>query len=184
MLDAKFLAFFNDVAQDNFIAVAKQNLLFQAQIRALEEQIKIIPELQKKIEDLELTKGEVKGLLQENNDLKNQLNQKNAVIENTSKFDTDRHRLQTAVNTQSKEISVLKQNIDNLNTEHQKTVASLNTEIEKEKDYIKQLEEMLPNSKRKKLGLSTIEEKKKEEDTEEVQIDDKKLEPVTSGGSF
>jgi chromosome segregation ATPase len=172
MIDAKFLAFFNDVAQDNFVAVAKQNLLFQAQIRTLEEQIKIIPELQKKIEDLEVTKGEVKGLLQENNDLKNQLNQKNALIENTSKFDTDRHRLQTAVNTQSKEISALK-----------KIVEELNQEAEKEKDYIKQLEEMLPNSKRKKLGLSVPEEKKKE-DTEEVQNDDKNLELVTSGGSF
>jgi chromosome segregation ATPase len=172
MIDAKFLAFFNDVAQDNFVAVAKQNLLFQAQIRTLEEQIKIIPELQKKIEDLEVTKGEVKGLLQENNDLKNQLNQKNALIENTSKFDTDRHRLQTAVNTQSKEISALK-----------KIVEELNQEVEKEKDYIKQLEEMLPNSKRKKLGLSIPEEKKKE-DTEEVQNDDKNLELVTSGGSF
>jgi chromosome segregation ATPase len=172
MIDAKFLAFFNDVAQDNFVAVAKQNLLFQAQIRTLEEQIKIIPELQKKIEDLELTKGEVKGLLQENNDLKNQLNQKNAVIQNTSNVDTDRHRLQTAVNTQSKEISALK-----------KIVEELNQEAEKEKDYIKQLEEMLPNSKRKKLGLSVPEEKKKE-DTEEVQNDDKKLELVASGGSF
>jgi chromosome segregation ATPase len=183
MIDAKFLAFFNDVAQDNFVAVAKQNLLFQAQIRTLEEQIKIIPELQKKIEDLELTKGEVKGLLQENNDLKNQLNQKNAVIQNTSNVDTDRHRLQTAVNTQSKEISTLKQNIDNLNKENEKIVATLNSEIEKEKDYIKQLEEMLPNSKRKKLGLPIVEEKKKE-DIEEVQNDDKKLELVASGGSF
>jgi chromosome segregation ATPase len=172
MIDAKFLAFFNDVAQDNFVAVAKQNLLFQAQIRTLEEQIKIIPELQKKIEDLEVTKGEVKVLLQENNDLKNQLNQKNAVIQNTSNVDTDRHRLQTAVNTQSKEISALK-----------KIVEELNQEAEKEKDYIKQLEEMLPNSKRKKLGLSVPEEKKKE-DTEEVQNDDKKLELVASGGSF
>ena len=173
MVDAKFLAFFNEVAQDNFVAVAKQNLLFQAQIRTLEEQIKVIPELQHKIEDLEVTKGEVKVLLQENNDLKNQLNQKNAVIENSSKFDTDRHRLQTAVNTQSKEIAGLK-----------KTIEELNQKNEKEKDYIKQLEEMLPNSKRKKLGLPAVEEKKKEEDTEEVQNDEKKLEIVTSGGTF
>jgi vacuolar-type H+-ATPase subunit I/STV1 len=91
--------------------------------------------------------------------------------------------LQTAVNTQSKEISTLKQNIDNLNLEHQKTISTLNSEIEKEKDYIKQLEEMLPNSKRKKLGLPIVEEKKKE-DTEEIQNDDKKLELVASGGSF
>jgi septal ring factor EnvC (AmiA/AmiB activator) len=173
MVDAKFLAFFNEVAQDNFVAVAKQNLLFQAQIRTLEEHNKIIPELQKKIEDLEVTKGEVKVILQENNDLKNQLNQKNAVIENSSKFDTDRHRLQTAVNTQSKEIAGLK-----------KTIEELNQETEKEKDYIRQLEDMLPNSKRKKLGLTVVEDKKKEEDTEEVQNDEKKLEIVTSGGTF
>jgi SMC interacting uncharacterized protein involved in chromosome segregation len=173
MVDAKFLAFFNEVAQDNFVAVAKQNLVFQAQIRTLEEQNRVIPELLKKIEDLEVTKGEVKGLLQENNDLKNQLSQKNAVIENTTKVDTDRHRLQTAVNTQSKEISTLK-----------KVVEELNEEIEKEKDYIKQLEEMLPNSKRKKLGLPLTEEKKKEDDPLETKDDEKNLELVTSGGSF
>lgn len=173
MVDAKFLAFFNEVAQDNFISVAKQNLVFQAQIRTLEDQNRVIPELLKKIEDLEVTKGEVKGLLQENNDLKNQLNQKNAVIENTTKVDTDRHRLQTAVNTQSKELSTLK-----------KVVEELNVEIEKEKDYIKQLEEMLPNSKRKKLGLPLTEEKKKEDDPLETKDDEKNLELVTSGGSF
>jgi SMC interacting uncharacterized protein involved in chromosome segregation len=173
MVDAKFLAFFNEVAQDNFISVAKQNLVFQAQIRTLEDQNRVIPELLKKIEDLEVTKGEVKALLQENNDLKNQLNQKNAVIENTTKVDTDRHRLQTAVNTQSKELSTLK-----------KVVEELNVEIEKEKDYIKQLEEMLPNSKRKKLGLPLTEEKKKEDDPLETKDDEKNLELVTSGGSF
>lgn len=183
MVDAKFLTFFNEVAQDNFIAVAKQNLVFQAQLRTLEDQNKVIPELLKKIEDLEVTKGEVKGLLHENNDLKNQLNQKNAVIEKTTSVDTDRHRLQTAVNTQAKEISTLKQNIDELNVEHKKIIDSLNSEIEKEKDYIKQLEEMLPNSKRKKLGLPLTEEKKKEDDPIETK-DDVKLELVASGGSF
>jgi hypothetical protein len=81
--------------------------------------------------------------------------------------------LQTAVNTQSKEISTLK-----------KVVEELNEEIEKEKDYIKQLEEMLPNSKRKKLGLPLTEEKKKEDDPLETKDDEKNLELVTSGGSF
>lgn len=172
MMDTKFLTYFNEVVQDNFVAVAKQNLVFQAQIRTLEEQNKVIPDLLKKIEDLEITKNEVKGLLHENNELKNQVNQKNAVIENTTKVDTDRHRLQTAVNNQAKEISTLKQNVD-----------ELSAEIEKEKEYIKQLEEMLPISKRKKLGLPLTEEMKKEDKPLDTK-DDAKLELVASGGSF
>jgi hypothetical protein len=35
-MDTKFLLHFNEVAQENFIAVVKQNLVFQAQIKLLD----------------------------------------------------------------------------------------------------------------------------------------------------
>jgi len=173
MMDVKFLSFFNEVAQDNFVSVAKQNLLFQAQIRTMEDQLKVVPELQKKTEELVAVKAEVQKFLHENNDLKNHLNQKNAFIENSTKVDTDRHRLQTAVNTQAKEISSMKQIIEDLKSD-----------LEKEKNYITQLEDMIPNSKRKKLGLPSVEEKRKEEESVETKNDENTLEIVASGGSF
>lgn len=184
MVDTNFLVSFNDVIQENFVSVVKQNLLFQAQIKILEEQIKIIPEYEEKIKALELTKDEVKGLLHENNDLKNELNQKNEYIENAAKEDTDRHRLQSAVNAQAKEISDLKETIESLTNKNKKNVDTLNSELKKQKEYVVQLEEMIPNSKRKKLGLPLVEEKVKEDAPLETKNNDKKLELVASGGSF
>jgi predicted ribosome quality control (RQC) complex YloA/Tae2 family protein len=99
--------------------------------------------------------------------LKNQLNIKNVVAENTSKIDTERFRLQTAVNTQMKEISGLKE------------------ALEEQQEYIKKLEDMLPLSKKKKLGLLVEEETTTEEiSQEEVTVDNEKSETLSSGGTF
>jgi hypothetical protein len=170
MLDVKFLTHYNEVAQENFVVVVKQNLLFQAQIKALSEENKIIPELKKEIDDFEIVKNDLVRLHEENVNLKNQLNIKSVVADNTSKIDTERFRLQTAVNTQMKEISGLKE------------------ALEEQQEYIKKLEDMLPLSKKKKLGLFV--EEHKEETTEEISqeeentIDNEKTETLSSGGTF
>ena len=97
MDDIKFLQFYNEIAQENFVSIAKQNLLFQTQIRVLDEQVKRIPELLEKIDGLEEVKKEFTKVLEENNDLKNQISNKNVVIEKNSKTDVERHRLQTEI---------------------------------------------------------------------------------------
>ena len=152
MDDIKFLQFYNEIAQDNFVSIAKQNLLFQTQIRVLDEQVKRIPELLEKIDGLEEVKKEFTKVLEENNDLKNQVNNKNNIIENNSKTDVERHRLQTDLNSEMRQ-----------NAQHRELIDSLKQTTEKQKEYIDQLEKMLPNSKRKKLGLPVIVEEKNEE---------------------
>ena len=152
MDDIKFLQFYNEIAQDNFVSIAKQNLLFQTQIRVLDEQVKRIPELLEKIDGLEEVKKEFTKVLEENNDLKNQVNNKNNIIEINSKTDVERHRLQTELNNE------MKQNAQNI-----ELIDSLKQTTEKQKEYIDQLEKMLPNSKRKKLGLPVVVEEKNEE---------------------
>ena len=78
--------------------------------------------------------------------------------------DSERHRLQTAVNNQMKEIEGLKSQVGSLQNGKDSEVQSVknqkDSEIrllkDKEKEqlnYIAQLEEMLPNSKKKKLGI-------------------------------
>ena len=152
MDDIKFLQFYNEIAQDNFVSIAKQNLLFQTQIRVLDEQVKRIPGLLEKIDELEEVKKEFTKVLEENNDLKNQVNNKNNIIENNSKTDVERHRLQTDLNSEMRQ-----------NAQHRELIDSLKQTTEKQKEYIDQLEKMLPNSKRKKLGLPVIVEEKNEE---------------------
>ena len=99
----------------------------------------------------------------------NQLNIKSQIAEKTSKVDTERFRLQTAVNNQMKEINGLKE------------------ALEEQQEYITKLENMLPPSKKKKLGLASeeIEEQVIEEITqEEPTIDNEEEQPLSTGGTF
>lgn len=157
--DIKFVQKYNEVVLDNFQAVLKQNLMFQTQIGVLEEQIKIQ-------EDFSKIKADVVRLLQENSELKSELDGKNLIIKNSSNTDGERHRLQTALNKQSKELS------------------NLTVKVNEQTEYIKQLEDMLPNSKKKKLGI-VIEEKPAEIEKEiPTTINDDVLKVESAGGNF
>lgn len=177
MADVRFLTHYNETVIENFISVVKQNLLFQAQIRGLEEQLKIIPELQKSAEQFEVLKVEINRLKEDNVNLKNQLDSKVAIVENANKVDTERFRLQTAVNTQMKEI-----------TGYKDTIANLQNQLKKETEYTKQLEEMLPKTAKKKLGIEIVEQITKEEvqKTESLPLNntEEKLKVESSGGTF
>jgi predicted RNase H-like nuclease (RuvC/YqgF family) len=177
MADVKFLTHYNETVIENFVSVVKQNLLFQAQIRGLEEHLKIIPELQKSAEQFEELKVEIVRLKDDNVNLTNQLESKKSIVENADKIDTDRFRLQTAVNTQMREISGYKETIENLQNQ-----------LKEETEYTKQLEEMLPKTAKKKLGIEIVEQVTKEEvlKTESLPLNntEKNIKVESSGGTF
>lgn len=153
--DIRFLQKYGEVLNDNFNAVLKQNLLFQTQIAVLQEDVK-------QLEDVNQLKDDIKKLIQENTDLKNDLANKTNTLKQNQNTDADKHRLQTAVNTQMREISELKDRI-----------GTLENDIISNKEYIKQLEDALPNSKKKKFGIAILEEVKNlpiDESTSEQQI--------------
>jgi peptidoglycan hydrolase CwlO-like protein len=196
-MDGKFLSTYNEVILDNFDAVLKQNFMFQTQIKILEEQIKEKSGLETKLASLSSEKNDIVELRVEIDTLKAELDNKNLAIQNLNNTDSERHRLQTAVNNQLKEIEGLKSKVDSLqngkDSEVQLVKSQKDSEIEllknKEKeqlDYIAQLEEMLPNSKKKKLGIDIPEEQKptieepKTPAKEEVNI----LKFASSGGTF
>ena len=163
-MDGKFLSTYNEVILDNFDAVLKQNFIFQTQIKILEEQIKEKSELETKLASLSSEKNDIVELRIEIDGLKTELNNKNLAIQNLNNTDSERHRLQTAVNNQMKEIEGLKSQVGSLQNGKDSEVQSVKIQKDsvikllkdKEKeqlDYIAQLEEMLPNSKKKKLGI-------------------------------
>ena len=163
-MDAKFLNTYNEVILDNFNAVLKQNFLFQTQIKVLEEQVKEKSELETKLASLSSENNDIVELRDEIDGLKDELNNKNLAIQNLNNTDSERHRLQTAVNNQMKEIEGLKSQVGSLQNGKDSEVQSVKIQKDsvikllkdKEKeqlDYIAQLEEMLPNSKKKKLGI-------------------------------
>lgn len=174
-MDGKFLDVYNEVILDNFNAVLKQNFMFQTQIKFAEEKAKEVGELEKKLAALTSENSDANILREEIDALKETISQKDAIIQSSSNTDNERHRLQTAVNNQMKEIEGLKKTIDDLQ--------------QKQKDqqmYVTQLEEMLPNSKKKKLGIELPEEQKpiKEEPITLNKEDDNILKFASTGGSF
>jgi chromosome segregation ATPase len=207
-MDGKFLSIYNEVILDNFDAVLKQNFMFQTQIKLLEEQIKEKSELETKLASLSSEKNDIVELRAEIDGLKTELDSKNLAIQNLNNTDNERHRLQTAVNNQMKEIEGLKSQVGSLQSDKDSEVLSVksqkDSEIDslrvqkdseigllknKEKeqlDYIAQLEEMLPNSKKKKLGIEIPEEQKltieepKTPAKEEINI----LKFASNGGTF
>jgi hypothetical protein len=69
MNDIKFLEKYNESALDNFVAVVKQNILFQAQIAYLSEQNAQMNELKMQIADFENVKEIKKGIFNLINDM-------------------------------------------------------------------------------------------------------------------
>jgi chromosome segregation ATPase len=187
MSDANFINAYNEVILDNLNAIMKQNFMFQTQIKFLEERVSKIPEMEQKLVNVETDKSakqnDYNSLADERNrlsnevgSLKNELEDKNRIIQNNVTTDNDKHRLQTAVNEQAGEIEKLKNRIE-----------SMEKEIDSNKTYTTQLEEMLPNSKKKKLGIEVIEETAPKLEVKKEQTVFNNVTPLTfesAGGTF
>jgi predicted RNase H-like nuclease (RuvC/YqgF family) len=179
MSDANFINVYNEVVLENFTAVLKQNFMFQTQIKFLEEKVKEIPALQEKGNLYESVVRENANLQNKIVSLTSEVENKDNIIKNTSNSDADKHRLQTALNEQARELERLSNKVSDI----EKDIADKN-------HYIKQLEDMLPNSKRKKLGLEIIESAKEEveevKSTEKISVkeNDVILKVESAGGTF
>ena len=93
MNDIKFLEKYNEAAIDNFVAVVKQNILFQAQVAYLSDQVAHTDELKKQIADFEPVKEALVKLRDENINLTNELNSKITIIESANKSDAEKYRM-------------------------------------------------------------------------------------------
>ena len=179
MSDANFINVYNDVVLENFTAVLKQNFMFQTQIKFFEEKVKEIPALQEKGNSYDSAVREKNELQNKIVSLTSEVENKDTIIKNTSNSDADKHRLQTALNEQARELERLSNK-----------VSDIENDIADKNYYIKQLEDMLPNSKRKKLCLEIIESAKEEveevKSTEKVSVKENNvvLKVESAGGTF
>lgn len=172
MNDIKFLEKYNEAAIDNFVAVVKQNILFQAQVAYLSDQVAHTDELRKQIADFEPVKEALVKLRDENINLTSELNNKITIIESANKSDAEKYRMQTSLNEQSREIERLSNGL----------VASQD-KVKEQTDYIAKLEEMLPKTAKKKLGI-TLEQTIVEEIGQEETVDNDVTKTLSNGGSF
>ena len=179
MSDANFINAYNEVILDNLTAIMKQNFMFQTQMKFLEERVSTIPALEEKGKLYDSVVNEKLELQNKISSLTSENENKDNIIKNSNNSDADKHRLQTALNEQAKELERLSNKVTNV----EKDIAD-------KKYYIKQLEDMLPNSKRKKLGLEIIESIKEEveevKSTEKVSVKENNvvLKVESAGGTF
>lgn len=155
--DIKFLNDYNEVAHENLIAIIKQNLFFQTQIKGLEEKVKLIPQLEEKLKEVTLKKEEVDYALQENEDLKKRLEDNDYIATEKKRLDVDKFRVQTALNTKMKELNKLKLVHDSL------------------KEYNEGLEKLVPVSKLKKYKKQ-IQKQKEDMIAKQMKEQEKRIE--------
>jgi predicted RNase H-like nuclease (RuvC/YqgF family) len=152
--------------------------MFQTQIKFLEERVNTIPALEEKGNSYDSVVREKLELQNKISSLTSENENKDNIIKNTTNSDVDKHRLQKALNEQAKELEKLSNKV----TDVENDIADKNY-------YIKQLEDMLPNSKRKKLGLEIEipkEEVEEVKSTEKVSVkeDNVILKVESAGGTF
>lgn len=175
-MDIKLQNAYVEVLLDNFMAVVKQNIMFQAQMEIMKSAVSEADDVKRKI--LELSDRNV--LLQQTNDqlvnkleslsgenvnLKTTVGQKDIQVNNTTNIIREKDRLQSAVNNYMKQLKTLEEtSIDNMKR------------IEELTKYIDKLEMIVPANKLKKLKVLDL----TAFGVEEVEVKDN----VKSGGTF
>jgi len=152
-MDVKLQNAYVEVLLDNFMAVVKQNIMFQAQMEIMKSAVSEAEDVKRKI--LELSDRNV--LLQQTNDglvkkleslsgenvnLKTTVGQKDIQVNNTTNIIREKDRLQNAVNTYMKQVKTLEEtSVENIKR------------IEELTKYIDKLEMVVPANKLKKLKV-------------------------------
>ena len=154
-MDVKLQNSYVEVAVENFVAVVKQNLLFQAQINVYEQEIKEIPVLHNQIEMLRNACVELEKKSEEARYSKS-----------SEALKAEKDRIQIALNDYMRSEASLKLQMQDLLEE-----------LENVNKYVLKLEEIVPASKLKKL--KSVEEKTEKtiEETPEEEIN-------SAGGTF
>ena len=132
-MDVQFINSYNEVLFDNFVSVLKQNILFQTNIKILEEKLQKALELQKDIDDLSNIRNEYNAALDNIGKLQAQLNQKDQQLSSMHSNDAEKYRLQSAVNDLMRQNSELENQINELKNKNSDFDSQLNKKITKKK---------------------------------------------------
>ena len=184
----KFLSKYNEIIFENLDSILRQNMMFQTQISFLEEAVKDKEQLEK---NLYAKESEI-DLTSELAHLKSELKDKEEILAISGDGSPDAHRLQNALNTQMKDATVRKRQIENLESEK---IVDKKT-ISEQRKYIQKLEKMLPKEKKirilpktvpkvvakKVVAKNVVKKNKVKEDRFDLIM--KSDEDVSSGGTF
>lgn len=165
-MELQFINAYTEVLTENFDAVIKQNMLFQAKLKLAETAMKEKEELQKKYEELSKERdslsnkiSDLQTEMQTVDFYKNQANIGNDILK-------EKERIQQAYN------------------ESQKTISDLRNKIEKQSELILSLEQK-DNQKKLVSPKKTVKEKELPKESAKIDNNGKEVKiEVKSGGTF
>jgi DNA repair exonuclease SbcCD ATPase subunit len=161
-MDVKLQNAYVEVLLDNFLSVVKQNVMFQAQLKTLNDTSEELVNTKKALEDLnnryrdcETRFGEASSQINslktdninEINALKTDISNKHNQIQQSENITNDKNRLQSAVNDYMKQVKKL----EDEKAENQIVSNDLKNSISILNKYISNLEPLVPVTKLKKL---------------------------------
>ena len=170
-MDVNLQNVYAEVLLDNFVAVIKQNIMFQAQLEVLT----------KNASDSEKLKSEIYELKRANNDLQQKVNNLSGMKLDNDSFSNlkqEKDRLQSAVNDYMRQIKKLNEDLLKAKSESSDALVKNATQVEELNKYIQKLEMVVPANKLKKVKTGDISDFVK---IEEPIVDD---ETVKNGGTF
>ena len=188
-MDVKLQNAYVEVLLDNFIAVIKQNIMFQAQLEVLNKNVQEADEVKRKVKELSDRNVELQAQLSECEssnktlsgevgNLKTSVGEKDAQVSSTNSLRQEKDRLQSAVNDYMRQIKKLNEDLLKAKSESSDALVRNTTQIEELNKYIQKLEMVVPANKLKKVKTGDISDFVK---TEEPIVED---ETIKNGGTF
>jgi predicted nucleic acid-binding Zn-ribbon protein len=169
-MDVNLQNVYTEVLLDNFIAVIKQNIMFQAQIEVMTKSLSEFDKVKKEKMEFEKNYSNLKEqfdrLSGEFNVAKTTVSQTENLAISSNNLKADKDRLQSAVNDYMKQVKRLENQIFDIKKGQ-----------EEQDKYISKLESVIPASKLKKLKTVDLTEF---EQTEQTIVDD----VTKNGGTF
>lgn len=132
-MDVQFINSYNEVLFDNFVSVLKQNILFQTNIKILEEKVKGYSNLEQNFNELNDIRNMYNTALDNNAKLQAQLNEKDQQLNSMHSNEAEKYRLQSAVNDLMRQNAELENQINELKNKNSDFDSQLNKKITKKK---------------------------------------------------
>lgn len=145
-----FLNTYTDIVFENFLAVLKQNLMFQTQLKVAEASLQRVAELEAQTKELQSIREKYLQCESRLDQVTNELNVKREEISQTLHTNADHHRIQTALNEKMREIVSLQTQVTTMNetvAQYERETQSLHTQLTQAHEEIARLTSKLGDKK-------------------------------------
>lgn len=168
-MSVEFSNVYQGVLLENLDVILKQNFLFQAKLKMLEQELNFRAEMQAKIDELTVKYQEALEQIGQTQHYRTQAESNDAIVQEKS-------RIQSALNDTMRELGITKNSLDSITQE----LSLKNKEVEEMKSRISELEKLIPPAP-KVVKKSTV---KIEEKPVEISATETNKVRVEVGGTF